>query len=155
MALTGADSNNYNVILKHKHHAPSCPNDTISDKKESNVFLDGFGETAKRKIVHKQKRLSASEIESIIAEYQNGSSTYVLAEKYGYHRNTISENLKKHNITVTAEKISSKEDVKELISLYESGMKTKEVAAHLGVNFSTVLRHLRDNGVKMRTRWDY
>ena len=116
--------------------------------------MDKHGEIAKRKISKNQKQLSDAEVASIIEEYKNGISTYDLAKKYGCHRETISNHLKKHGIIVSIKKITTETET-EIIKLYENGLPTKEIAERFGVGKSTVKRYLYKKGIEMRTRWDY
>jgi len=118
-------------------------------------YIDSHGETAKSKLTPTQKRLTDSEIASIVEEYQGGITTYALAEKYDCNRKTISNHLKRHNVIVSIEKIKSEQSVKELIKSYKSGLTAEEVAEQFGISDTTVNKLLHKNDVEMRTRWDY
>ena len=102
-------------------------------------------------ITQQQKHLKLEEIEQIIERYQNGESTYELAEAFGCHRSTIANNLRKQGIKVSIEKIN----LEEAIALYESGWTTKRLAERYHISDNAVSRRLKSAGVKMRTRWGY
>ncbi|MDR1464739.1 MAG: hypothetical protein LBJ11_05500, partial [Oscillospiraceae bacterium] len=108
VALTALDENQIDRLLRHRQTALTAPFISTTTKAgASKTFVDEFGEIAARKIQQPQKRLTVAEIDRIAEEYQQGASTYALAEKYGCHRNTISSNLKKRGITVTHSKIEA------------------------------------------------
>jgi len=155
VALSSADLNNSNKILEYKVKASAPIDNNPCEAINPASYIDNHGETAKKKLTQSQKRLSDSEILNIIKDYQNGISTYALAEKYRCHRNTISRCLKNHGIDVIKEKFSSERSAGEVIRLYESGLKTAEIAEQFGVGNSTIVRCLHKNNVKMRTKWDY
>ncbi|MDR1667869.1 MAG: hypothetical protein LBS03_09325 [Bacteroidales bacterium] len=154
MALSALDENQFDRLLRYRQNALSTPyNSTTEEAGSSKTFVDEHGEIAARKIQQPQKRLTAAEIDGIVAEYQQGASTYALAKKYGCGRNAISKHLKKRGVTVTHSKIAKHSA--EIIALYNSGTKTDEIAGRFGVGHTTIARLLHDSGVEMRTRWDY
>jgi transposase-like protein len=156
VALTAVDENQLDRLLRYRPNALSAPYNSTSEKAGSNkTYTDEFGEIAARKIQQAQKRLTVAEIDGIVAEYQQGASTYALAEKYGCHRNTISSNLKKRGITVTHSKIEACGGGADIIALYKGGVNTTELAKRYSISHASIIKFLHDNGVEMRTRWDY
>ena len=156
VGLTGLDLNLCARLIKYRSQAPATSdNSTDKEEKSSAVFVDEFGEIARRKITQPQKRLLNAEIDDIIEAYKNGVSTNALAKKYGCNRTTISGHLKKNGIKVTTDKIGSEEGVAEIISLYKGGLNTAEIAEQFKVSYTTILKHLHASGIQMRTRWDY
>lgn len=113
--------------------------------------MDKHGEVSKKKITKSQKKLSPSEVASIIEEYRNDSTSYELAEKYGCNRHTITRHLKKHGIEVTIKKLNKAEE-KEAIHLYERGLTVNEVAEHFSISYSAMLRFRHRKEVKIRTK---
>jgi hypothetical protein len=75
------------------------------------------------------------------------------AKKYGCGRNVISNHLKKRGVMVSHSKMAKHSA--EIIALYNGGAKTDEIAQRFGVGHTTIIRLLHDNGVTMRTRWNY
>ena len=87
----------------------------------------------------------------IVTAYKSGVSTNDLAVKYGCHRRTIANQLKKHGITVTREKLN----MNDAIQMYEAGATTKEIAKKYHMSDNAVSYRLKKSGVQMRTKWDY
>ena len=156
MGLTEFDSKHFARLIKYRKETLLQGDNTISTTpKSTENYIDEYGENVRRKIHQPQKRLSEADISAIIREYKSGVNTYILATKYGCHRTTISNCLKKKNgINVTIEKLTE-ESIVEVVALYESGLNTTQIAERFECSYPTILRHLRNNGVKMRTRWDY
>ncbi len=92
---------------------------------------------------------------AIVAGYLSGKSTYALAREYDCGRDTISRILKEHDIEVSNCKAQKKLDSEKVISMYAEMRTTKEIARQFGVSPKAILKCLRDNGVKIRSRWDY
>lgn len=68
------------------------------------------------KVVRQQlKTLSEDGVEAVIQKYKAGSSTYVLADEFEYHRSTISAVLKRNGVTVTKRKL----DIAVATQMYE------------------------------------
>ena len=154
VGLTGLDLNLCARLISYRQKSLSTPNNTTHEPQTSSaIYVDEYGEIARRKITQPQKRLLNAEISDIIVGYENGLSTYVLAEKYGCNRKTISAHLKKNGVTVT--KAFSAQGKEEIANMYQSGLTVAEIAKQLKANCSTIIRHLHANGVQMRTRWDY
>lgn len=91
----------------------------------------------------------------VVAGYQSGKSTYFLAEEFGCDRGTISRILREHNIDVNNRKAQNKLDSEKVIGMYTQMYTTKEIAKQFEVSPKAILKCLRDNGVKIRNRWDY
>ena len=104
-----------------------------------------------RETQYKQNhRLSSADKEKIVIGYTKEKlSIYQLAGRFGCHRNTVSNLLKKHGIAVTRNRMDDI-TIKEAALLYAKGLTIKEVAQQLGLVESTVGRTLRNAGVAMR-----
>lgn len=92
---------------------------------------------------------------AIVAGYLSGKSTYALAREYDCDHDTISRILKEHDIEVSNCKAQKKLDSEKVISMYAEMRTTTEIAKQFGVSPKAVIKCLRDNGVKVRSRWDY
>jgi DNA-binding CsgD family transcriptional regulator len=166
VALSLADSNKYKRIVLYKNtinldvaqqgeigieRQPVCGDGSPNNK------YPQYG--AEANIVHTirqhSKRFTSDEIPSLIAEYKNGATVYELADKYGCHRNTISNTLKRNGVIVTIEKITDPGQLDGLMRLYKNGFTALQIAEKLDLGKTTVRRYLREGGVMMRTRWDY
>jgi IS30 family transposase len=157
VALTVADTNNYRRIAQYKNSTKQRRlqggEQEICQKR---VYPQYDNQS---KIVHERRKkvkwLTAEEIKQIAIDYQKGATVYELADQYGCHRDTISENLKKHGVNVTVKKFTSQDGIQELVKLYESGLSTVQLAKRFNFSASTIKKYLRSSGVQMRTRWDY
>ena len=103
----------------------------------------------------KPKYLSSEEINLLVAGYNNGITTYELAEQFGCNRVTVSSVLKKQGVIVSKAKGQKKLDTEDVVSMYGHKRTTAEIAEKYGVCASVVLCCLRKNGVAIRSRWDY
>jgi len=154
VALSDLESNIFDKVSKWKRHAVFTEDDAPIINSES-VVISEHGDLRVTQIRQPQKRLNKAEITQAIAEYQDGMTTYQLAEKYGCDRQTISNVLKRHDVNVSKCKAANKIDSKEVIAMY-TGMHTSEqIAKHCGVSPSVILKCLRSNGVHIRSRWEY
>lgn len=149
VGLTGPISNHSSLVEKVRKLKTSTSVESNIDLDITDVSYDP--NNIINSLKQQQVRLSPGKIEQIVQEYLGGASTYKLAKKYGCHRSTISNNLKKAGINVSIEKI----DMDEAIRLYESGWTTKRIAEKYHMTDNSVSRRLKKAGVKMRTRWDY
>ena len=96
MGLSEINSKNYDIILDKVKFTPITPvtSSSMSEYSDSTYNI-------KTEIEQQQKHLSNNEVLEIISKYKAGKSTYELAQEYGCHRRTISDNLKKQGIKVT------------------------------------------------------
>jgi transposase len=129
--------------------------DDTTNAERPSIVVSEFGDLKVTKLRSTQKQLSDDEIAEIIVDYQNGMSTYQLAEKFGCHRQTISKSLKKHGVNVTKSKVSSKLDEELVISLYENMHTSTQIAERFDVQPQVIVRCLHANNIPIRSRWDY
>jgi uncharacterized protein (DUF433 family) len=154
VALSDLDENYFDKCLCHKQRSVPLDNDTIPSAKVSTYFSGG-GEKIVKEITRHQRRLSDAEMGQIIIAYQNGKTTYELATEYGCHRNTISQNLKKHGIHVFKDKAQMKINATKVIEMYSAKHTIDQIAECFDVSAHTIRQCLCRNGVGMRTRWGY
>ena len=119
------------------------------------MSLDEHGKTIVHELKRKPKYLSSEEINLLVAGYNNGITTYELAEQFGCNRVTVSSVLKKQGVIVSKAKGQKKLDTEDVVSMYGHKRTTAEIAEKYGVCASVVLCCLRKNGVAIRSRWDY
>ena len=157
MELSELDLNKYDIIIKFKGTLPECVEDATSSLRLSSAdkAVNEYGDTVVNKILQHQKRLTDEEITDIITAYQNGKTTYELADEYGCNRNAISSNLKKHGITVYKDKATAKLDIEQVSLLYTDKNTVAQIAKRFHVSSSTILRCLRNQKIQLRSRWDY
>ena len=137
MGLTGPNSNFKMLSEKVKAIKVSIPVKSESDQALVDSSYDP--NSIVKGISQQQKHLKPEEIEQIVQRYQNGESTYELAEVFGCHRSTIANNLRKQGVKVSIEKIN----LEEAIMLYESGWTTKQLADRYHISDNAVSRRLR------------
>lgn len=152
MGLSEINSKNYKIILEKVKYALPPP---VIDSSESADFATAYN--IKTEIKQQQKHLSDEELELIAQKYLAGVSTYDLAQEFGCHRYTISNNLKRMGIDVSGHVEGRKYKTEEVIRLYTEERKSvKQIAKMFGVCDGTIYKCLRRNNISTnRTRWDY
>lgn len=102
------------------------------------------GNRNKKNLQHRTRRLSDTEVAELVAAYQQGDSVYALGRRFGIHRTTVSEHLKRAGVptrgvkqrTLTAEQIA------EVQRLREARMSIARIATAIGTTEYTVRREL-------------
>ena len=152
MGLSEINSKNYDIILDKVKSTPVTPvtSSSMSEYSDSTYNI-------KTEIKQQQKHLSDEELELIAQKYLAGVSTYDLAQEFGCHRYTISNNLKRMGIDVSGHVEGRKYKTEEVIRLYTEERKSvKQIAKMFGVCDGTIYKCLRRNNISTnRTRWDY
>ena len=152
VGLSEINSKNYEIILdKIKCLSLTTAPDSSEPIHSGNV------NNIKTEIKQQQKHLSNEELELIAQKYLAGTSTYDLAQEFGCHRYTISNNLKRMGIDVSGHVEGRKYKTEEVIRLYTIEKKSvRQIAQMFGVCDGTVYKCLRRNNIStQRTRWDY
>lgn len=96
MGLSGADFKKYRTILQAKRK--------ITDNLKSMIEKNGdrevgeWGEAEVKQFRQIQKRLTDEEMETVVQGYMSGRTVHQLTEKFGCHRQTISNILKRHGV---------------------------------------------------------
>jgi len=158
VALSNLDANKYNKISIYRKNHPPCtsiPYSTIDIDKKSNTRISETGDVVVHAVQRPQKFLSEEEIQQIVTSYQNGKTTYELAEQYGCIRQTISRHLKKSGIQVTLTSTKIADNIPQIVALYDGGMKISEIARQFNVCEATIQKYLHIGGAKLRSRWEY
>jgi lambda repressor-like predicted transcriptional regulator len=88
------------------------------------------------------KTLSADEIDQLVKDYRTARSIYVLAERYGVHRNTVAAHLKARGIALGKSSLSSKE-VERVRQLNENGLPLNAIGRAIGRDPKTVKNALQ------------
>ncbi len=117
MELSSFDSNKYHAIVRFKSTIPQKPAECPSDDRitASPRKINGEGEVVAYGLKQRQKRLCVEEIDSVIAAYKNGKSTYDLAKEYDCNRQTISSHLKRHGLSVDNTKTMIADNIPQII----------------------------------------
>lgn len=93
-----------------------------------------------------QNTLHRSVVKLLIEDYEAGTSTYELAERYNVRRNTVRDTLRRvgFDLTVKANRAALSEEQKaEARRLFDSGSTRRELMEMYGVSESTIRRALR------------
>ncbi|WP_186372369.1 helix-turn-helix domain containing protein [Arthrobacter woluwensis] len=96
-----------------------------------------------------QRRLTANQLEQLIAYYRAGSTVYELAEKFRCNRTTVSKKLKDAGITLRRTPPTDMQ-INEMVRLYESGLSLERVGERVNFTAHTVLKYLRARHVAIR-----
>ena len=152
--LSRLGSNNKILFEKVKQFKESASVNTESDPDLVDLSYDPNHAIKNLKQQHKHK-LSNNEVAEMIRLYKSGKTVYELADKYGCHRVTVSNILKRNGVTVSVEKSIKLFNPVEAADLYMAGMKSKDIGIRLGVSEQTIRKCLKKQGIKIRTRWDY
>ncbi|QXT64212.1 hypothetical protein [Tessaracoccus palaemonis] len=98
------------------------------------------------KLLPQQSSLHRSVVKLIVEDYQAGSSTYELAERYGVRRNTVRDVLRREGFdpSVNAKRPSLTEGQKnEIRERFLTGATRRELMRAFNVSETTVKRVLR------------
>lgn len=93
-----------------------------------------------------QNTLHRSVVKLLIEDYDAGTSTYELAERYNVRSNTVRDTLRRvgFDLTVKANRAALSEEQKaEARRLFDSGSTSRELMEMYGVSESTIRRALR------------
>jgi Mn-dependent DtxR family transcriptional regulator len=98
-----------------------------------------------------QHRLSADEVDDLVRQYQADAKVGELADRFGIHRDTVSEILNRHSVARRHRGIPP-ELLGELIASYRSGSSLATIGEELSVDPGTVALALRKSGITLRPR---
>lgn len=93
--------------------------------------------------------LDEDQISQLVREYLDGDLISTLAARYGVHRTTVTEHLRRRNIPMRAKGMLPSE-AEESILLYEEGYSLASIGRHFGVTGNTVKNVLLKSGTRLR-----
>jgi predicted DNA-binding protein YlxM (UPF0122 family) len=99
------------------------------------------------------RKLTQEQIDELSSLYQQGQSLASLASRFGIHRGTVKDHLRRAGIPIRAGNQAnlSETDKNEIANLYETGLSIHKLALRFGVTDNPVHHALRERGVKMRS----
>jgi DNA-binding NarL/FixJ family response regulator len=102
------------------------------------------------------RRLSPTEVDDLVTQYQAGETVKYLAARHNIHRYTVSSILDRQHVPRRRSGIPS-ERLHEVVSAYLAGASLAVIGAEMFVDPATVSRALRQAGVSIRPRrgWQY
>lgn len=165
MALMEINPKNYQRILEFKlsNHAGRLSASDVdiisrSSKKDKGENEDYYKDKKKVESLQQpyQKIFTPTEIERIVAAYQSGKASYELGVECGCSKTTIIKLLKQQGVTLRKSgRVRAKVDSEKVIKMYKETHTIKEIAKSLNVDSQVISRCLRENGIRLRSRWDY
>ncbi|PLS80655.1 hypothetical protein CYG49_04550, partial [Candidatus Saccharibacteria bacterium] len=106
-----------------------------------------------RKPRQQQRRLTADRVQRLVAEYEAGDDMTVLAVRWGLHRTTVADHLRRAGVAVRKRGISP-ERLTEAIRLYGEGWTCQRLAERFERDDETVRQALKRAGVQLRKPWE-
>ncbi len=97
---------------------------------------------------HQARRLTDSEVEELVTDFQNGATITQLVDSFGVHRTTVMAHLRRSGVPRLGE--WSPAQVAQAANRYQEGETLDDIAATLGVDPRTVGRQLRRAGAALR-----
>jgi transposase-like protein len=140
VALRGGSSNKTSVFRRLAEELPAVLRRRPSRSKRRKP----------RQIHH---RLSPKHRDQLVDEYQAGASMLSLAQRWGLHRTTVAEHLRRAGVEVKQRGIP-REWLDEALRLYEDGWSCQLLAERFGCDDETVRQTLKRHGVQLRSPWD-
>lgn len=165
LALMEITSKNYQRILEFKlsnHAGRLSPSDTdiISQSPKNDKGENSDYYTDKKKVDRLQqpyqRAFTPEEIQKIVTAYQSGKASYELGAEFNCSKTTIVKLLKQQGVPLRKSgRTRAKVDDKKVIRMYKEMHTIKEISKNLNVDTQVISRCLKENGVKLRSRWDY
>ena len=97
-------------------------------------------------------KLGLDQVKQLITFYQQGDSLLQLSRRFGIHRGTVKDHLRRAGVEIrlgNQAKLSD-EDKVEIATLYEAGLSIRRLALRFGVTDNPVHNALKERGVRMR-----
>ncbi|MEX5718205.1 hypothetical protein [Geodermatophilus maliterrae] len=88
----------------------------------------------------------------MVREYEAGDAMTVLATRWGLHRTTVAEHLRRAGVALRRQGVSA-EQLDVAIRLYGKGWSLQRLAERYDCDDETVRQSLKRAGVTMRTPW--
>ncbi len=100
--------------------------------------------------VRENRMLSPAEVVELVNLYKQGATERSLAAKFGPHRQTVSEHLRRAGVTKRPKTKRTESTLTRARELYEQGWSGPRISRELGINVSTIYKALQRAGVEMR-----
>lgn len=133
--LSDADSKKWSSLLERRPFAEES--------------VDGNPESQGRMLKQRQTRLTEVQKDELVASYMKGSTVGHLAERFGCHRNTVSNLLKSRKIALRYASMTDAQ-IDQAVALYDRGLSLAQVGNELGFDDGTIRLRLIERGVPMR-----
>ena len=100
-----------------------------------------------------QHRLTSKHRDQLVAEYLSGASMLALAKRWGLHRTTVAEHLRRAGVGIRQRGIPA-EKLNEAIRLYTEGWSCQRLAERYDCDDETVRQTLKRAGTTLRAPWE-
>ena len=142
--VSAYENDNLNIVIiplmKYKNTAPPLsPNILLPPLLESHSELSDRSYDPDSIVTfyrQHQRRLSDDEIRQVVSRYNEGASTYELADQFGCHRTTISRALKNSGIEVTNELVNRESLCKRVFESYADHISASDIGKELSIRQS-------------------
>lgn len=96
-----------------------------------------------------QRRITPELRKRLIDGYEAGQTTYELARRFGFNRNTIASHLRRAGVTIRMDGMTE-DEIEQAISYYRNGWSLAQIGHVLGADAETVRKRLREAGLARR-----
>lgn len=93
--------------------------------------------------------LNEDQVSQLVRDYLDGDLVSMLAARYGIHRVTVSEHLRRRNVPTRVKGLLPSEAEASAV-LYEEGYSLASIGKHFGVTANTVRNALLQSGTRLR-----
>lgn len=120
---------------------------------DSSATLDTSREAAAPAPRQRQVRLTAAQVDELVAAYGAGSSVRELVEQFGVHRTTVLDHLKRRGVPrrPNVRKLTD-EQVQEAAEFYRAGNSLVTTGKRFGVDAATVAREFARHAIATRSK---
>lgn len=106
-------------------------------------------------VVQPNRKLTAAEVDELVAAYLAGVDLKALGERFGMHRQTVRAHLRRRGVELRSDFPALAEaQIDRAVELYAEGLSAAKVAKQLNAAEGTVRRALLQRGVIFRSRTD-
>jgi lambda repressor-like predicted transcriptional regulator len=101
-------------------------------------------------------KLASDQVKQLIGLYEQGDSIYQLSRRFGIHRETVKDHLRRAGIPIRPGNQAKLNDADkdEIAKLYEAGLSIHKLALRFGVTDNPVHNALKERGVRMRSTYE-
>jgi len=100
-----------------------------------------------------QRRLTAKQLQRLVAKYEAGASMKELAARWDLHRTTVAAQLRQAGIELRRQGIPPA-GLDEAVRLYVDGWSCQRLAERYSCDAETVRQALKRAGVRLRAPWE-
>jgi DNA-directed RNA polymerase specialized sigma24 family protein len=109
--------------------------------------------TVTRRICQVQHRLTAPEVQTLVAAYQHGRSMAALARDFELDKSTVRAHLVRAGIELRPQAVLTPAQVAEVVLRYKAGNTLKQLGPQFGVSHNTIRNYLMRERVQLRAAW--